>query len=340
MRAVLPRPGEAAGREGGGRPVPTVGELPDPEPSAGEVTIAVRATAINRADLLQIRGQYPPPPGETEVPGLECAGVVERVGEGVSAWSPGDRVMALLAGGGHGEKVVVPVGQLLRLPERLSFAEGAALPESCLTAWTNLVAEGGLAPDTSRSGGPRPTVLITGANGGVGTVAVQLASALGARVLAAGRSLERLGPLEELGADALVVEDEGLPGAVRDLTRGRGADLVLDLVGGDLLEHHLAALRNRGRLVLVGLMAGSRPRIDLADVLRRRLTFVGSVLRARSREEKAELVAGFSAFAMPLVEDGRIRPVIDRTVPFERIADAYRALEEGGVAGKVVVSFG
>ena len=342
MKAVLPGAGE--GLEGRLRPGegPRLGELPEPHPGPGEVTIAVRATAVNRADLLQIRGRYPPPPGETDVPGLECSGVVERLGAGVDGWRAGDRVMALLAGGGHGEKVAAPAGQLMPLPERLSFEEGAALPESCLTAWTNLVVEGGLDPVPGEDGGGgRPTtVLVTGANGGVGTVAVQLARELGAGVLAAGRSMDRLELLEELGAHHLVIDGEGLPGAVRDLTRGRGADLVLDLVGGDLLESHLAALRNRGRLVLVGLMAGSRPRVDLAEVLRRRLTIVGSVLRARSREEKAELVAGFSSFATARLADGRIRPVVHRVIPFDRIADAYRSLEEGGVFGKVVVSLG
>jgi len=256
--------------------------------------------------------------------------------------------MALLGGGGHAERVAVPAGQLMVLPDGMSFDEGAALPESCLTAWTNLVVEGGLDVETpldpdrmdrSERSALR-TVLITGANGGVGTVAVQIAAELGARVLAAGRSLDRLEPLRALGADALLVEGDGLSADVRDLTRGRGVDLVLDLVGGPHLDHHLGALENRGRLVLVGLMAGGRAGIDLGQVLRRRLVLVGSVLRARSRDEKAELVAGFSRFAGPRLADGRIRPVIDRVLPFDRIADAYGALEEGGVTGKVVVTLG
>ena len=234
--------------------------------------------------------------------------------------------------------MAVPAGQLMALPERMSFEEGAALPESCLTAWTNLVVEGGLEPAAAGSSRPEQTVLVTGANGGVGTVAVQLAAELGARVLAVGRSLERLEPLRALGADELLVEGDGLAGDVRDLTRGRGVDLVLDLVGGAHIDHHLSALKNRGRLVLVGLMAGSRAGLDLGQVLRRRLTLVGSVLRARSRQEKAELVAGFSRFAGQRLADGRIRPVIDRVLPFERIDDAYAALEEGSVTGKVVVT--
>lgn len=329
MQAVDPvaRPAEG---DRLGRPIPRLGEFPEPVPSSGEVLVGVRATALNRADLLQLRGLYPPPPGESAIPGLECAGVVERVEADAEGWGPGDRVMALLAGGGHAERVAVPTGQLIRLPERLSFSEGAALPEAGLTAWTNLVVEGGLEAGQ--------TVLITGANGGVGTVAVQVADLLGARVIAAGRSLERLEHLRTLGAEALVVEGENLPSTVREWTRGRGVDLVLDLVGGEHLDAHLGALRDRGRLVLVGLMAGARPRVDLAEILRRRLTVVGSVLRSRSREEKARLVGDFGAFALPFLEDGGLRAVVDRVVSFERIADAYAALEAGGVTGKVVVS--
>ncbi len=327
MRAVLP----AAPAEPGGRPEPRLGELPEPGLGASEVLVRVRAAGLNRADLLQLRGLYPPPPGESEIPGLECSGVVERLGDEVRDWSAGDRVMALVAGGGQAELAAVPAGQLMALPEHLSFAEGAALPEAGLTAWTNLVAEGGLEAGE--------TVLVTGASGGVGTMAVQVAHELGARVLAAGRSRERLESLTALGADGLLVDDAGLAVAVRDRTRGRGVDLVLDLVGGGRLPEHLAALRNRGRLVLVGLMAGRSAELDLGEILRRRLVLRGSVLRSRPREEKAALVAAFAAFALPRLADGRIRPVIEETVPFERVGEAYRRLDAGGVAGKVVLAW-
>lgn len=320
MRAVLPA--EAPGP-------PRLGELPDPAPAAGEVLVAVRATALNHADLLQLRGLYPPPPGETEVPGLECSGVVEAVGEGVEGWRPGDRVMALLAGGGHATKVAAPAGQCMPIPAGLSFAEAAAVPEAGLTAWTNLVAEGGLERGE--------TVVITGASGGMGTMMVQLARELGARVLAAGRSVERLEPLRELGADALVELGEGFAERVRQVTGRRGVDLALDLVGGSHLPRSLAALAPRGRLVLVGVLAGRSAEIDLGDVLRRRLRLVGSVLRARSRGEKAELVGAFARFALPRLADGRLRPQVDRVLPFERIGEAYEVLRTGGVAGKVVV---
>jgi len=324
MRAVLP--------PGPGVSEPTLGDLPDPVPAEGEVLVEVRAAGLNRADLLQLRGLYPPPPGESEVPGLELAGLVREVGEGVEGWQAGDRVMALTAGGAHAELAAVPAGQLMSLPESLSFAEGAAIPEAGLTAWTNLVAEGGLAAGE--------TVLVTGANGGVGRSVVQLASALGARVLAAGRDMGRLAPLRDLGAGELLLLDDRLPEAVRAGTGGRGADLALDLVGGEHLPRCLAALADRGRCVLVGLMAGPRAELDLADLLRRRLRLIGSVLRARPRAEKAKLVTAFTEFALPRYADGRLVPQLDRTFPFDDVAAAYAHLAAGGVEGKVVVETG
>jgi putative PIG3 family NAD(P)H quinone oxidoreductase len=322
MRAVLPDSDKT----------PVLGELDDPTPGPGEILVAVRATAINRADLLQLRGAYPVPAGESPVPGLECAGVVEEVGDGVDRFQVGDRVMALLGGGGHGELVAVPAGQAMAMPDGMSFEDAAALPESCLTAWVNLGVEGAVQPGE--------TVLVTGANGGVGTVVVQVARELGARVLAIGRDLDRLAPLAELGADGLLVLGDDLADLareVRERTEGRGADLAIDLVGGDLVPRLLSALRNQGRLVLVGITAGARAELDLAELLRRRLTLRGSVLRSRPREEKAALVEGFEAFARERLADGRIAAVVDRVFPFEEIADAYRAITESGGVGKVVV---
>lgn len=313
------------------RPIPRVGEVPDPVPGPGEILVEVEAAGVNHAELLQVRGLYPPPPGESEVPGLECAGRVAgdpRV-EVPGTWQPGARVMALLAGGGHATRVAVPAGQLMPLPGNLSSVQGGAIPEAGLTAWTNLVAEGGLQPGE--------TVLITGASGGVGSFAVQLARELGARVLAAGRNRDRLEMLRELGIDEICLEGASLPQQVRDATGGRGVDLVLDLVSGPHFPEHLAALRDKGRLVLVGAVAGARAEIELSSLLRRRLRITGSVLRPRSREEKARLVADFIAFALPRLKDGRLRPVVDRVVPFERAPEAYRALAQGGVFGKVVL---
>lgn len=327
MRAVLPVSDPPD-------PVPRLGDLPDPVPGPGEVLVAVRAAGLNRADLMQLRGNYPPPPGESEVPGLECAGEVVAAGEGAGGWAPGQRVMALVAGGGQGELAAVPAGQLMPLPDGLSSVEGAAIPEAGLTAWTNLVAEGGLAADGAGRG---ETVVVSGANGGVGSFTVQLAHELGARVLAAGRDLERLEPLRDLGADELVPLDDDLPDRVRELTGGRGAELVLDLVAGEHLPRLLAALAPRGRLVLVGLTAGSRAELNLRPILSRRLRLIGSVLRARPRPEKAALVAAFAEFALPRLADGRLRPVIDRVLPFEQVAEGYAALERGGVSGKIVL---
>jgi putative PIG3 family NAD(P)H quinone oxidoreductase len=304
-------------------------KVADPRPGNGEVVVRVRATALNRGDLLQVRGRYPPPPGESEVPGLECAGEVEEVGAGVSGWRLGDRVMALLAGGGHAERVVVPAGQLMAVPPKLSWSEAAAVPEVALTAWTNLVHEGAVQPCE--------WVVITAAASGVGTFAVQVARELGARVLVAGRSPERLAALRGFGAEALLPLGPELPAAVRAATAGAGADIVLDLVGGDGFGDCLAALRDGGRLVLLGLLGGNRATVDLAPLLRRRLRVIGSVLRPRSREEKAALIASFAPFGLPRLADGRLRPVVDRVLPFDEIARAYAELEGGGVLGKVVL---
>lgn len=321
MRAVLPHRPNASGVH--------LGTVPEPEPGDGDVLIDIAATALNRADLLQMRGLYPPPAGASDVPGLECAGTVAHVGHGVNGVRAGDRVMALLAGGGHAERVAVPAGQTMPLPEGWSFTDAAALPEVAITAWTNLVAEGGL------QAGER--VMITAAASGVGTFAVQLARSLGAEVLVAGRNRERLERLKPLGADHCVVLDERLPSAVRACTGGAGVDLVVDLAGGPWLPLALKSLRPKGRLVLVGVLAGASADVDLGDLLRRRLRVIGSVLRARPASEKAALVRAFHDFAAPRLQRGDLRPIVDRVVPFDDIAAAYEQLKRGGVWGKLVV---
>jgi putative PIG3 family NAD(P)H quinone oxidoreductase len=322
VRAVLPV-GAGSG------PEPRLGEQPAPRAAPDEVVIAVRATALNRADLLQLEGNYPPPPGASAIPGLEAAGEIVELGAEVSGWLPGDRVAALLAGGGHAERVAAPAGQLIRVPADWSWAEAAALPEAAITAWTNLVVEGEL-----RAG---ERVLVTGATSGVGTYVVALAKALGATVVAAGRDRERLERTRDLGADEIVLLNE-LPGALE--SSGGEVDLALDLVGGEGLPNLLAALAPRGRVVLIGLMAGRSATLDLGLVLRRRLTVRGSVLRPRSSAEKTALVAGFVEFAADRLARRELVPVIDRLFPFDEIAAAYRFLAVDRPLGKVVVEVG
>ncbi|HEV8580824.1 MAG TPA: NAD(P)H-quinone oxidoreductase [Thermoanaerobaculia bacterium] len=321
MRAILPSDRESS--------TPRVGDLPDPTPGPGEVLVAVEAAGLNHADVLQLRGLYPPPPGESTVPGLECAGVVVEAEKG-SPWQPGARVMALVGGGAHASRAAIPAGQLMPVPDNLSLVEGAAIPEAGLTAWTNLVVEGSLQAGE--------TVLVTGATGGMGSFAVQLARELGARVLAAGRSRERLELLRGLGIEEVCLEGGDLARQVREATGGRGADLVIDFTGGPGFSSHLGALVERGRLVLVGLVSGRQAEVDLGAVLSRRLSIVGSVLRPRLRDEKARLTADFAAFALPRLRDGRLRPVVDRTFPLERAAEAYKAFERGGVFGKIILT--
>ena len=331
MKAVAPfetsaKESRASGAAG---PRPILVEMPDPLPGPGEVGLRVHASALNRADLLQLRGWYPPPPGESEIPGLECSGVIERVGPDVEGWAVGDRVMALLAGGGHAEKVIVPSGQLMPVPPGLSFAEAAALPEAALTSWTNLVVEGGLEPGQ--------TVLVVAAASGIGTFACQLARALGARVLVAGRCLGRLSRLRPLGAEQSLILDETLPARVREVCGNDGVDLVMDLAGGDAVGERLTAVRAGGRYVLVGVLAGAAASIDLGDLLKRRVRLQGSVLRSRSRTEKAALVEAFSTFAADRWQRGELRPVVDRVWPLERVAEAYDTMAGGGLFGKLVL---
>ncbi len=340
MKAVSPYLGKA----GSGKPqaVSWVDHA-DPVPGAGEVLIEVRAAALNRGDLLQMRGLYPPPAGASPVPGLEACGVITAIGNatdptpdavseaeaGDSEFKVGDEVVALLAGGGQAERVAVHSGQLLKKPESLTWIEAGGLAEVALTSWTNLVHEGSLVAGQ--------TVLITAAASGVGSYCVRLAKELGANVVVAGRKLQRLEPLRDFGAEGVVQLGEGLAKDVRELCPN-GVDLVLDLVGGHGVASLLAALKDRGRLVLLGLMGGTVAEIPLSDVLRRRLEIRGSVLRARSVEEKAGLIRSFESFAASRWESGCLTPLIDRSLPFEQVSEAYQALATEEVFGKIVLT--
>ncbi|HEY8493936.1 MAG TPA: NAD(P)H-quinone oxidoreductase [Myxococcota bacterium] len=307
-----------------------VGEAPAPELVPGALRIRVAATAVNRADLLQRQGLYPPPEGASPILGLECAGTVIEVGEGVEGWRPGDRAMALLAGGGYAEEVVVDAGSAMPVPASLSLEEAAAVPEVFLTAYLNLFELGGLA-----AGG---LALVHGGGSGVGTAAIQLCRAAGARVFVTAGSDAKCERCRELGAELAVnYRTESFAERVREATGGRGVDVVLDSIGARYLADNLASLAVGGRLVLIGLMGGAKGEIALGLLLTRRLSVIGSTLRTRPPAEKAAIVAGFRARFGADLEAGRIRPVVDRVLPLEAVADAHRAMKASEHFGKIVL---
>jgi putative PIG3 family NAD(P)H quinone oxidoreductase len=307
-----------------------VGDAHAPELGPGDLRIRVAATAVNRADLLQRQGLYPPPPGASHIIGLECAGEVAEVGSAVSGWSPGDRVMALLAGGGYAEEVVVDAGSCLPVPERLSLEQAAAVPEVFLTVFLNVFQLAAL-PD----GG---ALLVHGGGSGVGTAAIQLVKASGGRVVTTAGSDAKCRRCLELGADAAVNYREGdFVEAVRDVTDGEGVDVVLDHIGASYLANNLKSLRSGGRLVLIGLMGGAKAEINLGLLLARRLSVIGSTLRTRSAAEKAAIVAGFGERFGEALASGAIAPVVDRILPLEQVGDAHRAVKASEHFGKVVL---
>jgi len=319
---VITRPGNPAVLE--------LRDVDEPVPGPGQVRVRVRSTALNRADILQRRGLYPAPPGvPPDIPGLEYAGEVEVVGPGVAGARTGDRVMGILAGGGHAEMVVAHEGTCLAVPPGMDWDEAAAVPEAFLTAFDALFDRGGLAPGH--------TVLVSAAASGVGTAAVQLALAAGARVIGTSRSESKRRRLAQLGLTRVADPDgAALARAVRE-TAPAGLDVIVDLVGGPALPNRLGLLRDGGRLVLVGLLAGPRAELDLGAVLRRRATIVGTVLRSRTIEEKIRLTRAFAERAGPWLIEGRIRPVVDSVFPFERVVEAHEHLERNASFGKVVL---
>lgn len=306
-------------------------EVADPLPGPGEVLVRSRATAVNRADTLQRRGFYPPPPGASEIIGLEVAGEVVGLGDGVTGWTPGDRVMALLAGGGYAELVAVPAAQLMPVPARLSWTDAAAIPEVFLTAHDNLFTRGRLSAGE--------TVLIHGGGGGVGTAAIQLAHRAGARVLVTAGSAKKIEACRALGADAGINHrEEDFVARVGELTGGRGVDIILDVMGAAYLARNLEALAIEGRLVIIGLQGGASADIDLNRMLRRRLTVIATTLRARAAEQKAEIVRRFVDEGLAGFEDGSLRPIVDRILPLAEAAEAHRVMEAGEHTGKIVLT--
>lgn len=298
-------------------------------PPAGHVLVEVAATAVNRADLLQRAGRYPPPPGASAILGLELAGRIARLGTGVAGWSAGDRVCAIVAGGAYAERCLVPAGSLMRVPDRLSLTEAAAAPEAFLTAFVNLFREAEL-----RAG---ESVLIHGGASGVGTAAIQLARCAGARVAVTARDGRKLAACRRLGADLAIDHTRQDFAAEIDAAWG-GVNVVLDIIGAAYLERNLRALAAGGRLVLLATLGGAAGAVDLAELMRRRLRLIGSVLRSRSNEEKAAITAGFTRRFLPLFAGGRLRPVIDRIMPIRRAGDAHALVDRFGNVGKVVLS--
>jgi len=311
----------------GGPEVLEPGEVPDPRPGPGELLVRVRAAGVNRADLLQRLGRYPPPPGESEILGLEIAG---EVLEPAAAFQRGDRVMALLGGGGYAELARVPAANALPIPEGMGFAEAAAIPEAFLTAWLNLFMLGRLAPGE--------VVVVHAAASGVGSAALQLCRGVASTVLATASPGKHAACLE-LGATHVLARQEvpaGLAGAVRSAA-GRGADLIFDLVGASYLEADIAALGLQGRLCCLSTMGGSKATLDVGALLTRRLTVMGSMLRNRSPAQKAKLVAEFAEKALPRFRNGELRPVVARTYPLGQAREAHAALERNEVVGKIVL---
>jgi putative PIG3 family NAD(P)H quinone oxidoreductase len=320
--------------EPGGPEVLRMGEIPRPEPGPSEIRVRVRAAGVNRAEVLQRRGLYPAPLGwPADVPGLEFAGEVETFGDRVTEWKPGDRAMGLAGGGGYAEYVVVHEREAIPVPESLSWEEAAAVPEVFVTAHDALFTRGRLAIGES--------VLIHAVGSGVGTAALQLARAAGARTLGTSRTEWKLERAGELGLDlAIRAGAEDFADAVLDATGGRGVDLILDLVGAGYLPRNLASLAVLGRIVVVGLTAGSFGEIDLGVVLRKRITMVGTSLRSRLLEEKIAALQAFARQALPFLADGRIRPVMDRTFAMAEAAEAHRRMEANQNFGKIVLVWG
>jgi NADPH:quinone reductase len=319
-------------REPGGPEVLEIAERPDPVPGAGEVLIAVVAAGVNRPDVLQRRGGYPPPKGASDLPGLEVSGTVIEVGDGVPKTRIGDAVCALVPGGGYATRCVAANELCLPVPEGLDIVSSAGLPETCFTVWTNVFDRGRLAAGE--------TALFHGGSSGIGTTAIQMAAARGARAIVTAGSDEKCQACLELGAFAAInYRDRDFVDEVRRLTDGRGVDLILDIVGGSYVPRNLSALAVDGRLVLIGLMAGEpEAPVDFRKVLGRRLTITGSTLRPRSVAEKAIIARAVLAEVWPLVSDGRVRPVVHRTFPLGEAAAAHRLMETSDHIGKILLT--
>ncbi|GHD85302.1 NAD(P)H-quinone oxidoreductase [Streptomyces naganishii] len=305
-------------------------EVPDPVPGEGEVLVEVVASAVNRADILQRQGFYDPPPGASRYPGLECSGQVAALGPGVSGWAVGDEVCALLAGGGYAEKVVVPAGQLLPVPEGVELRQAAALPEVTCTVWSNVFMVAHLRP--------AETLLVHGGSSGIGTMAIQLAKALGARVAVTAGTKEKLDYCAELGADILInYREQDFVAEIERATDGAGADVILDNMGAKYLDRNVQALAVNGRLAIIGMQGGAKGELNIGTLLSKRAAISATSLRARPLGEKAAIVAAVREHVWPLFADGHVRPIVDRELPMSDAASAHRVVEESGHIGKVLL---
>ncbi len=321
MRAVV-------ATEPGGPEVLEIRELPDPVAGPGEVLVRVAATAVNRADVLQRMGFYPPPPGASDIIGLECSGTVAALGDGVTGWAVGDEVCALLAGGGYSSYVVVPAGQLMPVPDGVSLVDAAALPEVACTVWSNVFMLAGL------EAGER--FLIHGGAGGIGTCAIQIASALGAEVFTTAGSAEKLSLCTQLGADVGInYRHEDF---VAVLKESGGADVILDNMGAKYLARNVDALATEGRLVIIGMQGGIKAELDIARLLGKRGTVHATSLRSRPTEDKALICADVVENVWPLVADGQVVPIIHATLPLEQVAEAHRLIDSGDHTGKILLT--
>jgi putative PIG3 family NAD(P)H quinone oxidoreductase len=315
----------------GGPEVLSLADLPDPEPGPGEVAIAIVASAVNRADLLQRQGNYAPPPGASDVLGLECSGTIAAVGDDVTDWEVGDECCALLAGGGYADRVVCAAGQVMPVPAGVSLVDAAALPETACTVWSNVFMVAGLRRDE--------WFLVHGGAGGIGTMAIQLAAAVGARVMTTAGSADKLEQCAALGAEVTIdYKQQDFVAEVLGATDGHGADVILDNMGAAYLGRNVDALAAEGRLVVIGMQGGTKGELDLGKLLRKRGAVIATALRSRPVEGKAAICAAVVEHVWPLVADGTVRPIIGARIPLAEAGRAHALMESGESSGKILLT--
>jgi len=305
-------------------------ERPTPSPASGEVLIKVAAAGVNRPDVFQRRGRYPPPPGASDIPGLEVSGVIASLGAGVDDWRVGDAVCALVTGGGYAEYCVAPAPQCLPVPRGMDIVTAAAIPETFFTVWTNVFQRGRLQPHES--------LLVHGGSSGIGTTAIQLAKAMGSRVFATAGSAGKCAACERLGAGrAINYREADFVAVVRELTAGRGVDVILDMVGGEYFARNIDALAVEGRLVEIATLQGVKAEVNIQTIMQRRLTITGSTLRARPVADKGAIAAALRQHVWPLLESGAVAPVVHATFPLNQAAEAHRVMESSAHIGKLLL---